>query len=53
MIFFTTEHIYRERLRHCKACELFNAQLNQCKKCKCIMTVKAKFEVAECPLKKW
>ena len=53
MIYFTNEHIYRERLKICKGCELFNAPLNQCKHCKCIMTVKAKFEAAKCPIKKW
>lgn len=48
-----TDEIGTQRLSICKSCPEFINATNQCKECKCFMTLKTKLPNAECPLKKW
>jgi hypothetical protein len=51
------EHVSEEKLNHrlsiCESCPELIKLTHQCKKCGCFMKVKAKIEIATCPLKKW
>lgn len=42
---------YKKRLEICRGCDKFASPI--CTICGCIMLVKAKMDVAECPLGKW
>lgn len=41
------------RLSICQQCPEFIKLTSQCKKCGCIMKLKTKLELANCPLGKW
>lgn len=43
----------RERVKVCVDCEAFARMLRQCTVCHCMVDLKAKILIAECPLKKW
>jgi hypothetical protein len=47
------DEVYKTRLDLCLACEHLIKGINQCKKCGCLMNVKAKIPHAECPVGKW
>jgi len=47
------EEIYASRLDICDKCPELIQLTQQCKKCGCIMPLKAKLENATCPLGKW
>jgi len=49
----TDEKTANERYEICKKCPEFINLTTQCKKCGCIMTLKTKLKIAECPLGKW
>jgi hypothetical protein len=42
-----------ERLDICRDCPHFIKLTNQCKKCGCLMQLKAMIPNAHCPIKKW
>ena len=44
---------FKGRLDICNACEELFKLTKQCKKCGCVMTLKAKLKEAKCPLGKW
>ena len=46
------EEVYNQRLEICRGCDRFENN-RFCKECGCFMDLKAKIEVAECPLDKW
>lgn len=41
------------RFSICQQCSEFIKLTSQCKKCGCIMKIKTKLELAECPIHKW
>lgn len=41
------------RLDICKKCEYFRELTKICKLCHCIIPLKVKFDLAECPDKRW
>ena len=47
------ETISKQRLEICSLCPEYIKQTHQCKKCGCIMNLKAKLPHAECPIGKW
>lgn len=47
------ESIIKQRLTICKECPELIQSTTQCKQCGCIMSLKTRLEVAECPLGKW
>jgi hypothetical protein len=50
---FATESVQEERYSICKLCPEFIGVTSQCKKCGCIMKLKTKLLLAQCPLEKW
>jgi len=46
------EEVYNKRMEICRGCDRFENN-RFCKECGCFMDLKAKIEVAECPLDKW
>ena len=44
---------YKQRLETCKRCESFNKTFSRCKKCGCLMKIKAWITKSKCPLNKW
>jgi len=48
-----SEEATEARLSICKECPEFVKVTSQCKKCGCIMNLKAKLPNASCPLNKW
>jgi hypothetical protein len=48
-----SDEIYKTRIDLCLECEHLVKKVNQCKKCGCFMSVKAKLPHAECPVGKW
>ena len=46
------EEVYNQRLEVCRGCDRFENN-RFCRECGCFMDLKAKIEVAECPLDKW
>ena len=45
--------LYEERIKICKECDKFDKTFSRCKKCGCLMKVKARFKNSKCPLNKW
>ncbi len=43
----------QRRFDICQVCEHFSKHNKRCRKCGCFLTYKIKFEVSECPIKKW
>ena len=41
------------RMELCLSCEFFLHEQSRCSKCGCFMNVKARLDVAKCPLNKW
>lgn len=50
---YTTDAIAELRFGICKGCEFLTQNTNQCIKCGCLMHLKTKLKVAECPIGKW
>jgi hypothetical protein len=50
---YVSKEAYSERLSICKGCPEFLSLTSQCKKCGCVMKLKAKLELAVCPINKW
>ena len=50
---WASEDKYLNRYQICKSCPELIKLTKQCKKCGCIMKMKAKLELATCPLGKW
>lgn len=46
------KEVYDQRMEICRGCDRFENN-RFCKECGCFMDLKAKIEVAECPLDKW
>ena len=46
------DELYNQRMEICRGCDRFENN-RFCKECGCFMDLKAKIEVAECPLDKW
>lgn len=44
---------YDKRMNICKSCEHFFKPTSQCKKCGCLMNLKAKLPHATCPIGEW
>lgn len=42
-----------ERLKICQSCDKLNKALGICKECGCIVNLKTRFAVAQCPIDKW
>ena len=47
------EHESLTRLNICKECPELIQLTKQCKKCGCLMSIKATFKEASCPIGKW
>lgn len=45
--------ITEDRLNICHSCPFYIKSTTQCKKCGCLMSLKAKLELAACPVGKW
>ena len=43
----------KTRMAVCKACDFFNPTLTLCKKCGCVMSIKAFLPKSKCPIGKW
>jgi hypothetical protein len=50
---YVNEELFNERFNICKSCPELIELTKQCKQCGCFMSVKAKLELAQCPLNKW
>lgn len=50
---FLTDEEAKQRMDICSACPQLIQLTKQCKECGCIMPVKTKMKLAECPLGKW
>lgn len=48
-----SEEIYKKRMEICNNCTHFLNVTKQCKKCGCVMPLKAKLHIATCPMSKW
>ena len=48
-----TEEEAKVRMDICLSCPELLSITKQCKKCGCFMSLKTKFKLAECPIKKW
>ena len=48
-----SDEVSDARIEICKQCPQFIKSTSQCKKCGCIMNLKAKLPNAFCPLNKW
>lgn len=46
------KEVYDQRMETCRGCDRFENN-RFCRECGCFMDLKAKIEVAECPLDKW
>ena len=44
--------LYNKRIKVCNECE-YKSEIGICKKCGCVLAIKARFEVFKCPLNKW
>lgn len=44
--------LYQKRINICNTCEYKNP-VGICNKCGCVLAVKARFPVFNCPLRKW
>ena len=53
MTMHTTDTIFESRMKICRACPELWAPTEQCKKCGCFMSLKAKLDAAKCPIDKW
>jgi 5-methylcytosine-specific restriction endonuclease McrA len=51
--FFTSDEVYKDRLKICKACDYYFKPTGQCKKCLCFMKIKARLAPMACPVKYW
>jgi hypothetical protein len=45
--------LQEQRYSICKSCPEFINLTTQCKKCGCIMKLKTKLSLAQCPINKW
>jgi hypothetical protein len=52
-IIIATDKTIEERKRICTKCISYNADLNICKVCKCLISLKVKVKQAQCPRGKW
>lgn len=50
---YADEETASSRFEICKRCPEFVDLTTQCKKCGCVMKLKTKLKMAECPLGKW
>lgn len=44
--------LYQKRIIICNACE-YKTEMGMCKKCGCVLAVKARFPFFKCPIEKW
>jgi len=51
--FFTSNKVYNERIKICRACDFYFKPTGSCKVCKCFMKVKARIAPMECPNAFW
>jgi hypothetical protein len=49
----SNDELYKKRMEICSNCVNLINITKQCKKCGCVMPLKAKLELADCPIKKW
>ena len=47
------EEDFKERIKVCEECALYNEHSRRCKECGCYMLVKARLAGSHCPLDKW
>jgi hypothetical protein len=50
---YVEQEVAESRFAICKDCPFFISLSGQCKKCGCIMHLKTKLAMAECPEHKW
>lgn len=50
---YAPKEVQQSRIDTCKACPEFNSKISVCKKCGCYCPAKVKFQISECPLKRW
>lgn len=48
-----TDAQYLERINTCVSCEHYIQAISACKRCGCVMPLKAKLRFAKCPERKW
>lgn len=44
--------LYKNRIKICSDCE-YKSNIGICKKCGCVLAVKARFSIFNCPIGKW
>lgn len=49
----TSSKNLKDRLDICNKCKHFRKSINQCKKCGCLMQIKARIAFTKCPIGKW
>ena len=50
---YASKELQQSRLDTCKACPDFTPKVSVCKKCGCYCPAKVKFQISECPAKRW
>ncbi len=48
-----SDETYVQRINICKSCDKYDAQMQRCFECGCVVPAKAKFVLDSCPLNKW
>lgn len=49
----TTDDQYLERINTCMSCEHYIHSISVCKRCGCLMPLKARLRFTKCPERKW